>query len=148
MSSQRFDEMGDSIDLAVLDWSAAAHSLLSIDDVTFISVEGEAVPELGRRLKTDEVDRRVGEAALLSTLRSRVATFRKTPAVVEALLPLLSAADYSVFHLNLHDDDTRLVQAYDWGAGCCPVSLDMRLRPVAESLVESGAAVVWEDDAP
>lgn len=145
-ASMRFDEVSDPVDLDILDWGQAANILLAVRDAEFVSVEGNAVPGLCRQFSGLRVKRRVGKAGIGFSLRPEVATFRKSPELVSTLLPLLTRCDWSIFHLNLHDAGTRVVQAYDWGEGCCPVSVASRLRDVVASLVESDVARPWPED--
>ena len=141
-----FEEVVDPIALEIVDWGAAAEALLSLESATYVCVEGSAVRQLRKDFSDSLVDRRVSEAALFSTLKSRVATFRKSPELVDRLVPLLSKDDWSIFHLNLHDAGSKLVEGYDWGMGCCPVSLAGTLRAQAAGLIAAGIAKPWPDE--
>ena len=143
----KFAEVVDPIDLEILDWPASAREFLALEAARYVSIEGSAVPQLRKEFSADLVARRVGEAALFSTVGGKVATFRKTPELIERLLPLLALDDWSIFHLNLHGETAKLIEGYDWGEGCCPVSLAGDLAQFASHLVEARVARPWTEDA-
>ncbi|MDP2234312.1 MAG: hypothetical protein Q8K89_11795 [Actinomycetota bacterium] len=140
----RWREPTPRTELDVIDWSGLGRYLVDAESVQHISVTGSAWETASRDLRSDAVEMPRPQLFGFLPGPQNHDLFRKTAAVVDALVPLLDAGS-GIEHFRFYDQDRRMVvDAYDWDVRGGPVTLYGGMRDSSQQIVDLGLAAVHQ----